>query len=219
MPRRGDARYQGVVRTGATFADVAQEFLRYVEHGRARKITTVKTYASITRTHRLPAFGGMRLEDFTRDAVEAWVAATDLPRPAGQAGRCDLPHSCIHRPVPRRAAGIALARPRLPRATVRMRCSYAGGQLTTPKSGKMRSLPLVPDVASAPARLGERELLIADNDLVFVVAAGSHLDAAALRRRYQAALRRASIERHARATSLTCKHAGHQSERVGTCVQ
>jgi hypothetical protein len=39
--RRGTLH--GMVRTGATFADAAAEFLRYIQHDRARKPETVKT--------------------------------------------------------------------------------------------------------------------------------------------------------------------------------
>ncbi len=42
---------------------------------------------------------------------------------------------------------------------VRVCGSFAGGRLTTPKSGKVRSVPLAPDVASALARLASRERL------------------------------------------------------------
>ena len=42
-------------------------------------------------------------------------------------------------------------------STIRVRASYAAGELTTPKSGKVRSVPMAPDVAAALARLGHRE--------------------------------------------------------------
>jgi hypothetical protein len=42
-------------------------------------------------------------------------------------------------------------------STVRVRASYYAGHLTTPKSGKVRAVPLAPDVGSALARIGERE--------------------------------------------------------------
>lgn len=38
--------------------------------------------------------------------------------------------------------------------TIRVRASYALGALTTPKSGKLRAVPLAPDVASALSRAG-----------------------------------------------------------------
>ena len=74
-------------------------------------------------------------------------------------------------------------------ATVRVRASYANGYLTTPKSGKVRAVPLAPDVASALASLGRREHWTSDDDLVFAGDAGGFLDGSALRRRYKAAFR------------------------------
>ena len=41
---------------------------------------------------------------------------------------------------------------------IRVRASYAAGQLTTPKSGKVRAVPMAPDVAAALARLGRARL-------------------------------------------------------------
>ena len=41
-------------------------------------------------------------------------------------------------------------------STIRVRASYAAGKLTTPKSGKVRAVPMAPDVASALAKLGDR---------------------------------------------------------------
>jgi integrase len=73
-------------------------------------------------------------------------------------------------------------------ATIRVRASYAGGALTTPKSGKVRAVPLAPDVASALAQLGRREYWLGEDDLVFAGEAGSYLDGSALRRRYKTAL-------------------------------
>jgi integrase len=39
---------------------------------------------------------------------------------------------------------------------MRVRASYAEGALTTPKSGKVRSVPMAPDVATALASLGHQ---------------------------------------------------------------
>jgi integrase len=41
-------------------------------------------------------------------------------------------------------------------STIRVRAGYAANQLTTPKSAKVRSVPMAPDVAAAIARLGLR---------------------------------------------------------------
>ena len=78
---------------------------------------------------------------------------------------------------------------------IRVRASYAEGALTTPKSGKVRSVPMAPDVAEALAKLGQREHWTGDDDLVFVGQAGGYLDGRALRRRYDSALERAGLRK------------------------
>jgi integrase len=74
-------------------------------------------------------------------------------------------------------------------STIRVRASYYAGHLTTPKSGKVRAVPLAPDVASALAQLGRRPNWVGDDDLVFAGEAGGYLDGSALRRRYKEALK------------------------------
>jgi integrase len=192
----------GMVRTGATFADAAEEFLRYVEHDRARKCTTIKTYASIIRTHLLPAFDPMRLEDLDAEIVEQWIAGSDL----GSATRTKAlmvlqgifkrarrvyklpsnPLADVERPPVGSSGDIVVFSPEevwslvraaaseqdaaiyltaaftglrrgelvalrwrdldFAGAAVRVRGSYTAGQVTTPKSGKVRSVPMAPDV-------------------------------------------------------------------------
>jgi integrase len=76
---------------------------------------------------------------------------------------------------------------------LRVRASYAAGALTAPKSGKVRSVPLAPDVAKALAKLSQRSHFTGEDDLVFVGEAGSYLDGSALRRRYKSALKKAGL--------------------------
>ena len=76
---------------------------------------------------------------------------------------------------------------------VRVCGSFAGARLTSPKSGKVRSVPMAPDVARALARLASRGYWTGDDDLVFPGVCGSYLDASALARRYKAALKRAAL--------------------------
>ncbi len=76
---------------------------------------------------------------------------------------------------------------------IRVRASYAAGALTALKSGEVRSVPMAPDVASALARLGQREHWTGDGDLVFAGEAGSSVDGSALRRRYKDALQCAGL--------------------------
>jgi integrase len=78
-------------------------------------------------------------------------------------------------------------------SSIRVRASYAAGVVTSPKSGKVRSVPMAPSVAAALASLGQREDWVGDDDLVFPGDTGSYLDGSALRRRYGAALKRAGV--------------------------
>ena len=91
--RRGldDARrgqLPGMVRTGATFADAAAEYLRYIGEDRGRKASTVDDYRSIINVHLLPEFGEQRLEDITVPAVEEFQAR----RPSGSIAVRASPH-------------------------------------------------------------------------------------------------------------------------------
>jgi integrase len=76
---------------------------------------------------------------------------------------------------------------------IRVRANYSHGELVTPKSGKIRSVPMVPDLAQALTALREREHFTADEDPVFAGPGGGHLDASALRRRYARAVKRAGL--------------------------
>ena len=61
-----------MVRTGATFADAAAEYLRYFEQDRGCKPSTLRDYRSNIDAHLLPAFGGQPLEAITAEAIDAW---------------------------------------------------------------------------------------------------------------------------------------------------
>jgi integrase len=63
-----------MVRTGATFADAAHEWLRYVEDDRARKASTLADYRSVVNAHLLPAFGNQPLEQIDTDSIEHWLS-------------------------------------------------------------------------------------------------------------------------------------------------
>ncbi len=82
-----------------------------------------------------------------------------------------------------------------PRSVVRVRASYAAEELSVPKSGKVRSEPMVDEVAQALARLSERATGTGDDDLVFGETAGTWLNDDRLRRRYEAAIKAAGVRR------------------------
>src|SRR5215212_6246241 len=54
-------------KTGATFADVAEDWLHYVEHDRQRRPSTVVGYRSALNAHLLPEFGELPVESITTD--------------------------------------------------------------------------------------------------------------------------------------------------------
>ncbi len=77
--------------------------------------------------------------------------------------------------------------------TIRVVASYSERALSTPKSGKARSVPMAPPVAEALARLASRGHDDQEDDLVFPGTFGEYLDASALYRRYKLALERAGL--------------------------
>jgi integrase len=243
-----------MVRTGATFADAAAEFLSHAERDRALKPSTLRGYRSIVGAYLLPAFGGRPVEEVTTDQIERWRGELVGKQRAlsnasknrilvllrGILGRACKVHRLPANPAARverhrerasddihiftpeevwalvRGAGseqdaaifLTAAFTGLRRgellalrwrdvdfacSSVRVRASYAAGALTTPKSGKVRAVPLAPDVAEALARLLRRPWFTGEDDLVFPGETGSYLDGSALRRRYAAALRRAGL--------------------------
>jgi integrase len=79
------------------------------------------------------------------------------------------------------------------RSAIRVSGSYANGKLTTPKSGRGRAVPMVPEVAERLARLSQRSEGTGDDDLVFPGDFETYLDGSALRRRFVAAAARAGL--------------------------
>ena len=246
----------GAVRTGARFDDAAAEWLRYVEHDRDVKPSTLRHYRSTVNAHLLPAFAGQRIEDITTAQVEAWRAglAGANGKPIGNRTRNNavaVVHGILERsrkvfglrfnpaadiqPLRERydatrftfyspeqvtalvraaaseqdgaiyltAALTGLRRGELvalrwcdvdfEREAIRVRGTYANGALTSPKSGKGRSVPMVAQVATVLAQLGQRDHDVGDEDLVFPGEHGRYLDGSALRRRYVAAQKAADL--------------------------
>ena len=75
----------GMVQTGRTFGDAADEYLRYLSDDRQRKPSTVRDARSVIRNHLLSVFGDRRLEDITEQEVERWAAGLGADRPLSNA--------------------------------------------------------------------------------------------------------------------------------------
>ena len=69
----------GMVRTGVTFADAAAEWLRYVEHERDAKPSTLADYRYIVATLNR-SLGELRLEDIDIATLERWRDAFTAER-------------------------------------------------------------------------------------------------------------------------------------------
>ncbi len=236
---------------GATFAEAAAEWIRFIEQDRGRKPNTIRDYTAGLNAHLLPAFGERELESITRAEIEAWRRTLPVSLSArtknkllielhGIFRRAEVVYGLEANPLslvekhPLRSSGdiqvfspeevwalVRAASSELDAAifltaaftglrlgellalrwrdvdfagsVIRVRASYSTGQLTTPKSGKVRSVPMAPDVASALARLGDRGEFVSDDDLVFPGIFGTYLDDSALRRRYKATLTAAGL--------------------------
>jgi integrase len=76
---------------------------------------------------------------------------------------------------------------------VHVRGSYTLGRQGPPKSGHVRSVPLIDQAMEPLDRLSRRGLFTAPDDLVFAGVLGSHLDGSALRKRFYSALDRAGL--------------------------
>jgi integrase len=249
----------GMVRTGATFADAAAEYLRYIADDRGRKTSTVEDYRSIVTVHLLPAFGQMRLEDVSPAVVEAFQARLAYREHRGRRitprtrnkllnvlhgvfsrARCVWglpanPVASVERHPQRSSGEIEVYSPEevwalvraakderdaaiyttaaftglrmgelrafhwrdvdFPRSVIRVSASYTAGELSVPKSGKVRSVPMVPEVAQQLARLPERPAFVGDDDLVFGEEHGGWLNDDKLRIRYDRALRLGGLRR------------------------
>jgi integrase len=76
---------------------------------------------------------------------------------------------------------------------VHVRGSYTLGQQGPPKSGHVRSVPLIDQAMEPLDLLSRRALFTGPDDLVFAGVLGRHLDGSALRKRFYAALSRAGL--------------------------
>lgn len=71
---------------------------------------------------------------------------------------------------------------------VHVRQSYTRGEFKVPKSGRVRSVPMIDQVIPPLDRLSRREHFTDADDLVFVNETGGVIEESALRRRFYRAL-------------------------------
>jgi integrase len=251
--RRG--KLEGTTKAGATFADAAAEWLRYVEHDRKRKPSTVADYKGVVEHALNPELGDLPLEAVTSQRIESYrtrlveegklsartinkrlVVIHGILRRAMHVPAWGLRSNAAalvdRQPLPRsgdfsvlspaevealaRAAeneqdaalftvaaftGLRLGELRglrwsdcaFAKHLVHVRRNYTHGAEGTPKSGRVRAVPLSDQAARALDGLSRRERFTDPDDLVFVDEIGGHVSGWRLRNRFEAALDRAGL--------------------------
>lgn len=266
-----------------TFGEAAREWLRYVEHDRKRRASTVSDYRWIVERRLLPEFGPAPLEAVTTQLIDAWraglveggrladgealsartinkylgvmhsilkraqrvyglaanAAAWAERQPVTRSGDFNVlsapevealaraAREGRHRKPPKHQTGAEWRRKLREQdeqdAAIFLTAAYAGlrlGELRSlrwrdlefdkrlihvrhsyvmrtedvPKSGRVRSVPMIDQVAVALDQLSRRPEWTGDDDLVFVNPAGEHIEDSALRRRFYAALKAAGLK-------------------------
>jgi integrase len=266
-----------------TFVEAAREWLRYVEHDRKRRPSTITDYRWIVERRLLPDFGELPLESITTQRIDNWrvelVAAGGIADGEGLSARTinkylGVMHSILKRaqrtyglaanaaawaerqPVSRSGdfdvlsaaevealacvaregchrkpskhptglewraklrqqdqqdaaifltaayAGLRLGELRSLRwrdldfgkRLIHVRHSYVMRNEDAPKSGRVRSVPMIDQVAIALDQLSRRNGWTGEEDLVFVNPTGEHIEDSALRRRFYAALKAAGLK-------------------------
>lgn len=252
--RRGDLVLPDPRDEVKTYGDACDEFLRYVEHEKARTSSTVSDYRRSVHHRLLEAFGkDTPVADITTEQIDAYreqlLVDAKLSRrsiqkllvinygilkrakrrkwiptnPAEDAERVTLTRSGdfnvltpteVHA-VARAAdddqdaalfvvaayTGLRMGELRalrwgdidFPGQSVFVRQNRVRAELRRPKSGRVRSVPLINQAAVALDRLSRRNHFTADSDLVFASPTGSFLDDGDLRRAFYGALKRAGL--------------------------
>lgn len=240
---------------GVTFAEATAEWLRYVEHDRKRRPSTVRDYRIAAEKVLIPALGDAPLDAITTGHVDAFrsglvaegrlsartinkylalvhgilkraqrvyglaanAAAGVERQPARRSGDFDVLTAAEIEALLRTAAspqdaalfataayaGLRLGELRALRwrdvdfekRLVHVRRSYVERDEGVPKSGRVRSVPLIDQVARALDELSRREWFTGEQDLVFCNHVGEHFDDSALRRRFYAARSAAGLKR------------------------
>ena len=253
--RDGDVIVEPRSGEDVTFGHAAREWMRYVEHDRKRRPSTIRDYRRELETRLIPEFGeGTPLSEITTADIEAFrerLVAEGLLSPRTINQRLAQLHAIFKRaqrafelplnPVagaerqpqertgeftalephevellahnamtPQDAAmftvaaftGLRLGELRglrwedidWMRRLIHVRRSYTVNKEGPPKSGKVRSVPLIDQAARALDELSRRERWTSDEDLVFVNPVGTHVEASALRRRFYTARDSAGLE-------------------------
>jgi integrase len=252
--RRGQLLAPARPASGVTFVEAAAEWLRYVEHDRQRRPSTIRDYRIVVDKVLVPALGEAPLAAITSAHIDAFrarlvgegrlsprtinkylalihgilkraqrvfglsanAAAGVERQPMRRSGDFDVLSAEEVEALARAAvspqdaalyltaayAGLRLGELRALRwrdvdfgkRLLHVRRSYVERSEGVPKSGRVRSVPIIDQVARAFDELSRRERFTGDEDLVFCNQVGEHFEDSALRRRFYAARDRAGLK-------------------------
>jgi integrase len=252
--RRGQLLAPAQPASGVTFAEAAAEWLRYVEHDRQRRPSTLRDYRIVVDKVLVPALGEAPLAAITSAHIDAFrarlvgegrlsprtinkylalihgilkraqrvfglaanAAAGVERQPMRRSGDFDVLSAEEVEALARAAAspqdaalyltaayaGLRLGELRALRwrdadfgkRLLHVRRSYVERSEGVPKSGRVRSVPIIDQVARALDELSRREHFTGDEDLVFCNQVGEHFEDSALRRRFYAAREAAGLK-------------------------
>ena len=185
--------------SAVTFGEACAEWLRYVEHERHRTPSTMADYRSAVHAGWIasnPAEDAERVSvkrsgDFNvlRPVQVAAVArAAENSQDGAAFAVAAFTGLRLGELVALRWTDIDFAK-----RLVHVRASYTRRHAGPPKSGHVRSVPLIDQAMEPLDRLSRREHFTGPDDLVFASSIGSHLDGSALRKRFYVALEQAGL--------------------------
>jgi len=245
-----------VARVEHTFGEACEEWLRYVEHDRDRRPSTVRDYRNTVKRYLLPHFGAdTPIERITTEDVDAYREALldegrlsrrtiqkilvllhgILKRAKRKKWIASNPAEDAERITVKRSGDFNVLSPSEIEAVVRaaadeqdaaifVTAAYTGlrmGELRAlrwadvdfagerilvrkgvtrwiegaPKSGRVRSVPLVEQVARALDGLSRRDRFVGPDELVFCNELGGFVDDSRLRKRFYRALQDGGLGR------------------------
>jgi integrase len=122
--------------------------------------------SDVDRPHTAPSAGGIAV--FSPEEVLALVRAAEDDQDGARSSSPRRSRACGRGEL----VALRWRNVDFPGEHIRVTASYTNGALTSPKSGKVRAVPMAPPAAEALARPSQRPFSTGDDALVFPGATG-----------------------------------------------